>query len=65
MQLRQNRLVYKICGIVELDKPACLSYIGSILSNVIILMQFDLRRQRQPINDRQYLIHLMKNKTKV
>ncbi|EDV55534.1 putative gustatory receptor 58b [Drosophila erecta] len=65
LQLRRNRLVYKICGIVELDKPACLSYIGSILSNVIILMQFDLRRQRQPSNDHLHLINLFKNKTEV
>ncbi|XP_017044906.1 putative gustatory receptor 58b [Drosophila ficusphila] len=41
--LRTNRLVYKICGLVELNKPAGLSYIASILTNLIILMQFDLR----------------------
>ncbi|XP_020800367.1 putative gustatory receptor 58b [Drosophila serrata] len=29
MQLRRNPLLYKICGVVELDKPAGLSYIGS------------------------------------
>ncbi|XP_052843127.1 putative gustatory receptor 58b [Drosophila gunungcola] len=47
-QTRRNHLEYKICGLVQLDKPAGLSYFGSILSNVIILMQFDLRRQQQP-----------------
>ncbi|XP_034142451.1 putative gustatory receptor 58b [Drosophila guanche] len=46
-QLQRNRLVYKICGIVELNNSACLSYIGSILSHVIILMQFDLRRRQE------------------
>ncbi|XP_039480733.1 putative gustatory receptor 58b [Drosophila santomea] len=64
MQLRRNRLFYKIGGIVELDKPACLSYIGSILSNVVILMQFDLRRQRIPNNDHQYFTHFF-NKTEM
>ncbi|XP_017077398.1 putative gustatory receptor 58b [Drosophila eugracilis] len=48
IQLNRNHLVYKICGIVKLDKPAGLRYIASILSNVIILMQFDLRKQPQP-----------------
>nr|XP_017018771.1 putative gustatory receptor 58b [Drosophila kikkawai] len=63
LQLRRNHLVYKICGIVELDKPAGLSYIGSILSQVIILMQFDLNRQRQPNYHHQYLTQLVRNKT--
>ncbi|XP_017018769.1 putative gustatory receptor 58b [Drosophila kikkawai] len=63
MQLRRNHLVYKICGIVELDKPAGLSYIGSILSNIIILMQFDLRRQQQPSKS-QYFEHFSKNNSK-
>ncbi|XP_016992563.3 putative gustatory receptor 58b [Drosophila takahashii] len=62
MQLRRNHLVYKICGLVELDKPAGLSYIGSILSNVIILMQFDLRRQEHP-NKTQYVALLIKGKS--
>ncbi|KAH8238704.1 hypothetical protein KR038_004999 [Drosophila bunnanda] len=63
MQLRRNHLVYKICGVVELDKPAGLSYIGSILSHVVILMQFDLRGQEQPKYQHQYLTHLARNKT--
>ncbi|KAH8290911.1 hypothetical protein KR054_007039 [Drosophila jambulina] len=63
MQLRRNRMVYKICGVVELDKPTGLRYIGSILSHVIILMQFDLGRQRQPNYQHQYLTHLVRNKT--
>ncbi|EDW35898.1 GL17503 [Drosophila persimilis] len=45
-QLHRNRLAYKICGLVEVNNSACLSYIGSILSHVIILMQFDIRRQQ-------------------
>ncbi|KAH8316266.1 hypothetical protein KR067_003356 [Drosophila pandora] len=60
MEVRRNRLVYKVCGLVELDKPACLSYIGSILTQVIILMQFDLRLKKQP-NNHTYLTHLSKN----
>lgn len=60
MEVRRNRLVYRICGLVELDKPACLSYIGSVLTQVIILMQFDLRLKKQPY-DHTYLTHLSKN----
>ncbi|XP_017044965.1 putative gustatory receptor 58b [Drosophila ficusphila] len=45
--LRNNRLVYKIVGLVELNKPAGLSYIASIFTNLIILMQFDLRLPQQ------------------
>ncbi|XP_037717423.1 putative gustatory receptor 58b [Drosophila subpulchrella] len=64
MQLKRNHLVIKICGLVELDKSFCLSFIASILSNVIILMQFDLRRQQQP-NHPQYLTHLIRNQSDV
>ncbi|KAH8283458.1 hypothetical protein KR018_002988 [Drosophila ironensis] len=65
MQVRRNTLVYKIFGVVKLNKPACLSYIASILSNVIILMQFDLRQTQQPNYDHNYLTHLSRNKTDV
>ncbi|KAH8401869.1 hypothetical protein KR009_008343 [Drosophila setifemur] len=61
MQLRRYRLTYKIFGIVNLDKSEALGYIGSILSNVIILMQFDLRLKSQPGHN--YLIHLARNQT--
>ncbi|KAH8358142.1 hypothetical protein KR084_005519 [Drosophila pseudotakahashii] len=64
MQLRRNHLVYKICGLVELDKPAGLSYMGSILSNVIILMQFDLRRHKRPNSD-QYVTLLIRGNSTV
>ncbi|KAH8233093.1 hypothetical protein KR026_004213 [Drosophila bipectinata] len=60
MEVRRNRLVYKICGLVELDKPACLSYIGSVLTQVIILMQFDLRQNNQP-HQHTYLTQLSRN----
>ncbi|XP_022230739.2 putative gustatory receptor 58b [Drosophila obscura] len=46
-QVHRHRLVYKICGLVEINNSACLSYISCILSNVIILMQFDLRRKQE------------------
>ncbi|XP_016973302.2 putative gustatory receptor 58b [Drosophila rhopaloa] len=48
VQIKGNYLTYKICGLVELDKPAGLRFFESVLSHVIILMQFDLRRQQQP-----------------
>ncbi|XP_016946801.1 putative gustatory receptor 58b [Drosophila biarmipes] len=64
MQLKRSHLVFKICGLVELDKPAGLRFLASILSNVIILMQFDLRRNPQP-NSSEYLTHLIRNKSEV
>ncbi|XP_017864665.1 PREDICTED: putative gustatory receptor 58b [Drosophila arizonae] len=44
-RLRNNRLVYRICSCVILDKPACLSYMAAVLTHVILLMQFDLKRR--------------------
>jgi len=64
MELKRNHLVIKICGLVELDKPFCLTFIASILSNVIILMQFDLKGQQQP-NHPQNLTHLISNQSHV
>ncbi|EDW01280.1 putative gustatory receptor 58b [Drosophila grimshawi] len=45
--LRGNRLVYRICHCVILDKPACLGYMASVLCYIIILMQFDLKRRKE------------------
>lgn len=45
IHLRNNRLVYRICGCVVLDKPACLGYLATVLCHVIFLMQFDLKRR--------------------
>ncbi|KAM8713087.1 hypothetical protein ACLKA7_013409 [Drosophila subpalustris] len=46
-RIRNNRLVYRICGCVVLDRPACLGYMASVLEYVIILMQFDLKRNQE------------------
>ncbi|XP_034475935.1 putative gustatory receptor 58b [Drosophila innubila] len=44
--IRNNRLVYRILGCVVLNRPAFLGYMASMLNNVIILMQFDLKRNQ-------------------
>ncbi|XP_060658940.1 putative gustatory receptor 58b [Drosophila nasuta] len=50
-RIRNQKLVFRICGCVVLDRAAFLSYISSVLNKVIILMQFDLGR-KQDINNR-------------
>ncbi|KAH8394747.1 hypothetical protein KR222_003967 [Zaprionus bogoriensis] len=49
-RLRIDRLAYKMCHLIVLDRAACLAYIGSVLNNVIILMQFDIRRRQESGN---------------
>ncbi|XP_030375609.1 putative gustatory receptor 58b [Scaptodrosophila lebanonensis] len=44
--VRDHRLVYKICRCVELNKPACLSFLCTALLQVIVLMQFDMGQKR-------------------
>ncbi|KAH8405858.1 hypothetical protein KR215_010696 [Drosophila sulfurigaster] len=46
-RIRNNKLVFRICGCVDMDRAAVLSYMSSVLNKVIILMQFDLRRKQE------------------
>ncbi|XP_062133255.1 putative gustatory receptor 58b [Drosophila sulfurigaster albostrigata] len=46
-RIRNNKLVFRICGCVDMDRAAFLSYMSSVLNKVIILMQFDLNRKQE------------------
>ncbi|KAH8300062.1 hypothetical protein KR044_009296, partial [Drosophila immigrans] len=43
-RIRNNQLVFRLYSCVVLDRAAFLAYMGSVLNKVIILMQFDLKR---------------------
>ncbi|XP_017835349.2 LOW QUALITY PROTEIN: putative gustatory receptor 58b [Drosophila busckii] len=64
--LRNNRLDYKVFNCVALDKPAMLGFMASVLSNLLILMQFDVkRRQEQGLQASNLFGHLNAKGSKV